>query len=58
MISFILIMRLIKLSLSECDREKPILFNNETFESMSCTNNQFYLKECVVNNSLVVGSTG
>jgi hypothetical protein len=53
MLSFILIIRLIKLSLNECDREKPILFNNETCKSMSCTNSQFSLKQCIVNNSII-----
>ena len=53
MLSFILIIRLIKLSLNECDRETPILFNNETCKSMSCTNSQFSLKQCIVNNSII-----
>ena len=50
---FILIIRLIKLSLNECDRETPILFNNETCKSMSCTNSQFELRQCIVNNSII-----
>ena len=53
MLSFILIIRLIELSLNDCDREEPILYNNETCKSMSCTNDQFYLKECIVNNSII-----
>lgn len=53
MFSFILIIRLIQLPLKECDRETPILFNNETCKSMSCTNTQFDLRQCLINNSII-----
>ena len=53
MLSFIIIIRLIKITLNECEREKPILFNNETCELMSCTNAQFNSKQCIVNNSVI-----